>query len=145
MTSRFRFGFFDLVVGRYLWTTAVMLLVIVVLAAGAQHLITVNVSIRNHFADNDPYLINLEEFEEAYAVSDSVLVILAPPNNTVFTREALVAIDQLTEALWRAPNSVRVDSITNYLHTEGTADSLIVEELVDDAALLDNASIDRIR
>lgn len=118
MTSRFRSGFFDLVVGRHLWTTAVMLLVIAVLAAGAQDLITVNVSIRNHFAENDPYLINLEEFEEAYAVSDSALVIVAPPNDTVFTPEALVAIDQLTEALWRAPHSVRVDSITNYLHTE---------------------------
>ncbi len=145
MTSRFRSGFFGLVVGRYLWTTAVMLLVIAVLAAGAQHLITVNVSIRNHFAENDPYLINLEEFEEAYAVSDSVLVIVAPPDDTVFTPEALVAIDQLTEALWRAPNSVRVDSITNYLHTEGTAEGLMVEQLVDDAALLDNARIDRIR
>ena len=145
MTSRSRFGFFDLVVGRYLWTTAVMFLVIAVLAAGARQLITVNVSIRNHFNENDPYLVELERFEETYAVSDSVLVIVAPPNDTVFTREAFVAIDQLTEALWRAPNSVRVDSITNYLHTEGTADGLIVAQLVDDAALLDEARIDRIR
>ena len=145
MTSKSRFAFFDLVVGRYLWTTAVMFLVIAVLAAGAQQLITVNVSIRNHFNENDPYLVELERFEETYAVSDSVLVIVAPPNDTVFTREAFVAIDQLTEALWRAPNSVRVDSITNYLHTEGTADGLIVAQLVDDAALLDEARIDRIR
>ena len=145
MTSRSRFGFFDLVVGRYLWTTAVMFLVIAVLAAGARQLITVNVSIRNHFNENDPYLVELERFEESYAVSDSVLVIVAPPNDTVFTREAFVAIDQLTEALWRAPNSVRVDSITNYLHTEGTADGLIVAQLVDDAALVDEARIDRIR
>ena len=145
MTAAARFDFFDLVVRRYLWTTAIAVLVIAVLAAGAQQLITVNVSIRNHFNENDPYLIGLEEFEEAYAVSDSVLLIVAPPNDTVFTREALVAIDELTEALWRAPNSVRVDSITNYLHTEGTAEGLIVEQLVDDAALLDDAGIDRIR
>ena len=145
MTSRSKFGFFDLVVGRYLWTTAVMFLVIAVLAAGAQQLITVNVSIRNHFNENDPYLVELEQFEETYAVSDSVLVIVAPPNDTVFTREAFIAIDQLTEVLWRAPNSVRVDSITNYLHTEGTEDGLIVAQLVDDAALLDEARIDRIR
>ena len=145
MTSRFKSGFFDLVVGRPLWTIAVALLMIAVLAAGAQHLITVNVSVRNHFNESDPHLVKLEEFEDIYAVSDSVLVVVAPESDTVFTPEALVAIDQLTEALWRAPNSVRVDSITNYLHTEGTEDGLIVEQLVDDAALLDEDRIDRIR
>ena len=145
MTSRSRFDLLEMVVGRYLWTIAVAVLMIAILAAGAQHLITVNVSVRNHFSEDDPHLINLESFEETYAVSDSVLVIVSPPNDTVFTLQALVAIDQLTEALWRTPNSVRVDSITNYLHTEGTADGLVVEELVDDTELLDDARIDRIR
>ena len=140
-TSRF----FDLVVGRYLWTAAVTVVVIAILAAGAQHLITVKVSVRNHFNEDDPYLVKLEEFEKTYAVSDSVVVIVAPPADTVFTREALVAIEQLTEALWQTPYSVRVDSITNYLHTEGTADSLIVERLVDDPVLLDEAKIRRVR
>ena len=145
MKPKYRFDFFDMVVRRHLLTTAVTLLMISVLAAGVTQLITVNVSVRNHFNEDDPYLINLEKFEETYAVSDSVLVIVAPPNETVFTLEALVAIDQLTEALWRAPNSVRVDSITNYLHTEGTTEGLIVERLVDNAASLDDAKIERIR
>ena len=145
MTSMSRSSFFDLVVGRNVWTTVVMLVVVAVFAAGLQHLITVKVGVRNHFSADDPLLIKLEEFEETYAVSDSVLIIVAPPNDTIFTREALVAIDQLTETLWHTPYSVRVDSLTNYLHTEGTADSLIVEQLVDDAALLDEAKIERIR
>ncbi len=145
MTSRFKISFFDLVVDRYFWTMAASFVVIAVLAAGAQHLVTVKVGIRNHFSENDPLLVQLEQFEETYAVSDSVLVIVAPPDDTVFTREALIAIDQLTEVLWRTPYAVRVDSITNYLHTEGADDSLIVGQLVDDAALLDEAEIDRIR
>ena len=145
MTSIPRSSFFDLVVGRNLWTIAVMLVVVAVFAAGLQHLITVKVGVRNHFSADDPLLIKLEEFEKTYAVSDSVLVIVAPPNDTTFTREALVAIEQLTETLWHTPYSVRVDSITNYIHTEGTEDSLIVEQLVDDAALLDAAKIERIR
>ena len=144
MTSRDT-RFFELVVGRNLWTTVVMLVVVAVFAAGLQHLITVKVGVRNHFSADDPLLIKLEKFEETYAVSDSVLVIVDPPNDTVFARQSLVAIDQLTEALWRTPYSVRVDSITNHLHTEGTEDSLIVERLVDDAALLDEAKLDRIR
>ena len=145
MTSKPKLGFFDLVAGRYFRTIAVTLLVTAVLAAGAQHLITVNVGIRNHFDADDPHLIKLDDFEETYAVSDSVLVIVAPPNDTVFTRKALVAIEQLTEVLWQTPYSVRVDSITNYLHTEGRDDTLIVEHLVDDAASLDEAKLARIR
>ena len=145
MTSKSKLGFFDLVVGRYLWTIAFAFVVIAVLAAGTLHLITVQVGVRNHFNENDPLLVELEKFEETYAVSDSVLVVVAPPDDTVFTREALVAIDDLTEALWQTPYSIRVDSITNYLHTEGTEDSLIVEPLVDDPPLLGEPEIDRIR
>ena len=145
MRSNSPFGFFELVVGRYLWTTAVTVVVIAVLAAGAQHLTTVKVSVRNHFNDDDPLLIKLEEFEKTYAVSDSVLVIAAPPDDTVFTRDALIAIEQLTEVLWQTPYSVRVDSLTNYLHTEATEEGLIVAHLVEDAALLDDAQIHRIR
>ncbi len=145
MTSKSRFSFSDLVVDRYLWTAALAFLAIVVLAAGLQHLITVQVGVRNHFSADDPHLLKLEEFEQTYAVSDSVLVIVAPPNDTIFTRDALISIEQLTETLWQTPYSVRVDSITNYVHTRGTEDSLIVEQLVDDAALLDGAQIDRIQ
>ena len=145
MTSESRFGFFDLVVGRHLWTIAGTLVVIAIIAAGALHLTTVNVSIRNHFNANDPHLVKLEKFEEIYAVSDSVLVIVAPADGTIFTQDSLLAIEQLTEALWTTPYSVRVDSITNHLHTMGTEDSLIVEPLVGDIDLLDEAKIDHVR
>ena len=145
MTSDSRFRFFDLVVGRYLWTIAATIVVIAACAAGALHLTTVEANIRDYFNEDHPQLSKLEEFEETYAVSDSVLVVVAPPDNTVFTREALVAIQQLTEALWRTPYSVRVDSITNYLHTEGAEDSLIVEPLIGDVDLLDTAKFDRLR
>ena len=145
MTSKSGFDFYDLVVGRPWRTIAAAFVMLAILAAGAQYLITVQVGVRNHFNENDPLLIKLEKFEETYAVSDSVLVVVAPPNGTVFARDALVTVEQLTEALWQTPYSVRVDSISNYLHTEGTADSLIVERLGHDAALLDEAEIDRIR
>ena len=139
--------FFDLVVGRRFRTIGITLLVIAALTAGALHLVTVQVGIRNHFNADDPHLVKLEQFEATYAVSDSILVIVAPPapNDTIFSREALIAIEQLTEELWQTPYSVRVDSISNYLHSEGTDDSLIVGQLVDDAALLDDDRIGRIR
>ena len=137
--------FYNLVVDRYWWTTIVTLVIIAILAAGIQQLTTVNVSIRNHFNEDDPHLINLEKFEETYAVSDTVLVIVDPPNDTIFTRESLGVIEQLTDELWQTPYATRVSSITNHSHTEGSEDDLIVEPLVDDASLLDAVEIDRVR
>ena len=145
MISKFKSGFFDLVVGRPAWTIAISFLVIAVLTAGVQQLITVNVDLRNHFNDDDPHLIKLEHFEDLYALSDGVLVVVAPSNDTIFTRDTLVAVENLTEALWQTPYSTRVDSITNYSHVEGQEDTLIVEPLVDDAKFLDNKKIEQIR
>ena len=128
------------------WTTlAVALVIFAVCAAGLQRIEVVDVGIRNHFSMHDPHLIGLENFEQTYAVSDSVLVIVNPPNETVFTREALLVIEQLTEQLWHTPYATRVDSITNHSHSEGHEDELIVEQLVDDAASLTDEAIARIR
>lgn len=128
------------------WATlAVALAIFTVCTVGLQRIEVVDVGIRNHFSTDDPHLIGLENFEETYAVSDSVLVVVVPPNETVFTREALVAIEQLTEQLWQTPYATRVDSITNHSHSEGREDELIVEQLVDDAASLTDNAIARIR
>ena len=73
-----------------------------------------------------------------------MLVAVAPKSGTVFTRETLVAIEELTEQLWRTPYVTRVDSIANYSHSEGFEDELIVEPLVDDASSLSDSDIERI-
>ncbi len=122
-----------------------VLLCFISLSAGLQHFTTAGVGIRTQFQDDDPHLIRLEEFEATYAVSDSVLVVVEPPGDSIFTRDALVAVERLTDALWKIPYVVRVDSLTNYLHIEGTEESLIVEPLVDDAISLDDAMIDEVR
>ncbi len=130
---------------RYVPAILAVLLCLAVLAAGLQHFDTAGVGIRTQFQDDDPHLVRLEEFEATYAVSDSALVVLEPPGDSIFTRDALVAVERLTDALWQTPYVVRVDSLTNYLHIEGTEDSLIVEPLVDDAISLNDAMIDEVR
>ncbi len=137
--------FFSLVVSRCVWTVVAAVAVIAALAAGMQHLIVVDVGIRNHFNKDDPQLVKLEQFEEAYAVSDSVLVVVAPSGDTIFTREALLAVEKLTHALWWTPYATRVTSITNHSHTEGNESGLVVESLVNDATALDEIEIDRVQ
>ena len=83
--------------------------------------------------------------EDLYALSDSALIVIAPSTETIFTREALVAVEQLTEQLWQTPYVVRVDSIANYSHSEGLEDELIVEPLFEDAASLSGEELERIQ
>ena len=133
-----------LVVGRRWLTVLLSVLVILALAAGARNIIVVDVDVRNHFGHDDPHIIALEQLENTYALSDSALVAAAPKTGTIFTREALVAIEELTERLWHTPYVTRVDSITNYSHSEGFEDELVVEPLVADAGSLGEDDLERI-
>ena len=128
------------------WLTILLsLLVMLALAAGAQRIVAVDVDVRNHFGRHDPHIIALEQLEETYSLSDAALVGVAPQSGTVFGRDELVAIEELTEQLWRTPYATRVDSIANYSHSEGLEDELIVEPLIDDAGSLSDEDIERIK
>ncbi|MXZ80062.1 MAG: MMPL family transporter, partial [Gammaproteobacteria bacterium] len=133
-----------LIMARQWLTILVSSLVMLALGAGVMNLALVDVDVRNHFSGDNPHIIALEELEETYALSDVALVAVAPEGGTVFTREALGAVDELTEQLWHTPYATRVDSITNYTHSEGFEDELVVEPLIDDPAVLDGADLERI-
>ena len=126
------------------WLTILLsVLVILALTAGARFVV-VGVDYRNHFSKDDPRLIALEQLEDTYSFADTALVAVAPQDGTVFTREALIAIEELTELLWQTPYVTRVDSIANYSHSRGLEDELIVEPLIEDATSLNDGDIERI-
>ncbi len=137
-------AFISLVMSRRWLAVLVSALVFVPIAAGVVRLVEVDVDFRNHFSKDDPRLVALEQLEDTYALSDSLLVAMAPKDGTIFTREALVAVEEMTEQLWQTPFVTRVDSITNYSHSWGVGDELIVEALIDDAAGLTDSDLERI-
>ena len=136
--------FIALVMGRRWLTVLISLLFIAALAAGAGRIVEVDVDVRNHFAADDPNIVALERLEEIYALSDAALVVMAPRDGRVFTRETLVAVEEMTERLWRTPYATRVDSIANHTHSEGREDELIVDPLIDDAASLTGEALERV-
>ena len=132
------------VMGRRWAVLAASLLAVVLLAAGGARLAQVDVDVRNHFGEDDPHIVALDRLEDTYALSDAALVVAAPQDGRVFTREALTAIEELTERLWQTPYVTRVDSIANYSHSEGFEDELVVEPLIDEAAALTDKDLERI-
>ena len=96
------------------------------------------------FDEDNPQLAALDALEATFSESKTALIAIAPRDGTVFTRESLGAIEALTEAAWRVPYSTRVDSLTNYNHSEAFEDDLAVEPLVYGASDLTDDDLGRI-
>ena len=106
-------------------------LVMLAITAGVRF-ITVTNDYRIMFGEDNPQLLAFDALENTYSVSNGALIAVAPRDGSVFTREALGAVEELTEAAWRAPYSSRVNSLINYTHSEALDDDLIVAPLVDE-------------
>ena len=129
---------------RWRWlVVAAMVLIMLALAAGARF-VTVTNDYRILFRDDNPQLLAFNSLEDTYTASDRALIAIAPQNGSVFTREALDAIEDLTESAWLAPYSSRVDSLTNYSHSESFEDDLVVAPLVEDALSLSDTDLAQI-
>ena len=98
--------------------------------------LTVDNNYRALFSDDDPRLMAFDALQSTFTQSNSVLIAIAPRTGTVFSREALGVVEELTEAAWQTPHSLRVDSLTNYIHSRADGDNLIVEPLVADTRTL---------
>ncbi|MCY3813550.1 MAG: MMPL family transporter [Gammaproteobacteria bacterium] len=122
---------------------AVTALSMLILSAGA-----VSIGVTNDhrvlFDERNPQLLAYQALEATYTESDTALIAVAPDEGSVFSQEALGLIEALTESGWQTPHSIRVDSLTNYNHSESSGDDLIVGPLVEDAQALDDDGVARI-
>ena len=126
------------------WPVAVLATVLMLAAAGGVRFIGITNDYRSLFDEDNPQLAALDALEETYASSNTALVAIAPREGSVFTRETLAAVEELTEAAWRTPWSTRVDSLTNFSHSEASEDDLVVEPLVEGAPSLSDEDLARV-
>ncbi len=131
-------------VRRRWWIIAATALSVLSAASGIRFL-AFNNDTRAFFSEENPQLEALETLESTYSKDNNVLFVIAPEDGDVFTRETLAAVEELTAAAWQLPYSSRVDSITNFQHTRGEEDDLIVEDLVRGAADFSAADVVRTR
>jgi uncharacterized protein len=129
------------------WRWPVLLLSVAFALAsgfGAQKL-AFNNDYRVFFSDENPELQAFEELQRTYTKIDNVLFAVAPQDGQVFTPQILDALEKLTAEAWQLPFVLRVDSITNYQHTEATEDDLVVADLVEGAANFDSEQLKKVQ
>ena len=84
---------------------------------------------RVFFSDENPELVAFEELQATYTKNDNFVFVLEPSDGDAFSTDTLAAVELLTETAWHIPFAIRVDSISNFQHTVGVEDDLIVEDL----------------
>ncbi|MEO0974646.1 MAG: hypothetical protein AAFX85_16275, partial [Pseudomonadota bacterium] len=99
------------------------------LSAGLDGL-TIDDDLQVYFSEQDPKLLELEDFEQTYTREDNVGFVLVPAEGDVFTPEALVQLRDLSEQAWQLPYSQRVVSLSTYQYSEADGDTLLVGPLV---------------
>ena len=109
--------------------------VAVLLASGASRLGFID-EYRVFFGEDNPQLIAFDEVEAIYTKNDNIMLVVEPPDADAFSTKTLAVVEELTNEAWKIPFAIRVDSLTNFQHTWGTEDDLIVEDLVTDATSL---------
>ena len=116
-------------------------------AAGAQFLYFDN-DYRVFFGKENPQLKAFEQIQQTYTKIDNVNFAVDPISGKANAPEVLAAVEELTDIAWQLPFSIRVDSLSNYQHTEVEGDDLIVRDLymdamsigADEQALVDSVS-----
>ena len=130
---------------RYRWVVILLTLILVALAASGGKYLAFTNNYRVFFSAENPELLAFESLEKKYSKNDNVLFVLEPKGGDVFTPDVLATIEELTEKAWQTPYSSRVDSLSNFQHTEAEEDDLVVRDLFTDAKTLSAEDISKIK
>ncbi|MBT6718943.1 MAG: MMPL family transporter [Nitrospina sp.] len=130
---------------QFRWWIILATLLLVLSAASGARFLSFSTDYRVFFSKDNPQLVAFETLQNTYTKNDNVMFAVEPKDGKVFTRETLAIIEEITQASWKIPYSLRVDSITNFQYTWADADDLIVQDLVENAASFTNEQLKKVQ
>ncbi len=135
--------FVSFVVG-HPWRALFLGLTIVLLLLPGGTKLEADFGYRIWFNDDDPLLQEFDAFERRFGNDEAVLVIVHSPSG-VFDIESAELIMELTDRLWRVPEVLRVESLSNFNWVHADQDELVVEPLIPDDIELTQELLDERR
>ncbi|WP_417317278.1 efflux RND transporter permease subunit [Emcibacter sp.] len=130
---------------RWRWLVAFLCIAVTGIVGSGVTKLGFNTDYRIFFGPDNPQLATQDNLEANYSKVDLVTIGLKSSEKSVFTRQMLGIVKEVTEQAWLFPSVTRVDSLANYQHTEATEDDLIVDDLVREAADLSDEDLEKIR
>lgn len=130
---------------RWRWLVIALSVVAVVLLTAGVRQLRFSTDYREYFGPGNPQLQAFDEVQNVYTKNDYVLLMFEPKRGDIFEPRFLDAIRKFTADSWKLPYSLRVDSITNFQHTEAAGDDLRVSPLLPDDAEITAGRIAKLR
>ncbi|MCC5885779.1 MAG: MMPL family transporter [Gammaproteobacteria bacterium] len=96
------------------------------------------------FDPDDPQRLAFEHLREVFTPSDNLAFVVEPGPEGLFAASTLGLIEFLTTEGWQLPYATRVESLTNFTHSEAHGDDITIGPLVEDVATLDALELARI-
>lgn len=125
----------DFIIRYRVWIIFMILVLVLAAVYGGKNLSFSN-NYRAFFSSENPELNAFEDFQKTYSKNDNIMFVLQPRSGTVFTPRMAEAIEWLTAEAWQIPYTLRVDSVSNFQHTRGDNDELIVKPLIENGGTL---------
>ncbi len=130
---------------RFRWLIILMTLLLVLAAASGGRFLSFATDYRVFFSKDNPQLLAFETLQNTYTKNDNVMFAVQPKDGKVFTSKTLAAIEEITQASWKIPYSIRVDSVTNFQYTWADGDDLVVQDLVKNALSFSEAQLKKVQ
>ena len=130
---------------KFRWLLLVLMIGAIALSSMGAKNLSFNNDYRIFFDAGDKRLQAFEKIQNTYTKNDNVLMVLAPKDGNVFSQETLAAIEDITEKAWQTPYSSRVDSLSNYQHSQSVEDDMSVGNLYEDAKQLSPEELAKIK
>lgn len=127
------------------WLAILFSLLVVVASGWGGQFLTLSADSEVFFAEDDPQLAAYDAVRNTYTSDDNVYFVFVPADGNVFTPDNLAVVEHITEAAWQMPYALRVDSLSNFQHTEAQGDDLAVAPLVEDGADMTPSQVQRVR
>jgi len=81
------------------------------------------------FKSTDPQLQRFESFERQFGNDDAAIVVVHSPSG-VFDADTAELLRKLTDQMWKVPEVIRVDSLTNFQWVHAEGDEIEIEPLL---------------
>ena len=133
-----------LVLGSRPAVIALMLVLVTLAGAGIGKLGFKN-DYRMFFSQENAELAAFERLQKTFNRNDNVLISVSARDGTLFTRERLQALAELSARAWHIPAARRVDSLATFQHSYAVGDEIVVEGLASRAAKFGDSDVARVR
>ncbi|MAT49998.1 MAG: RND transporter [Porticoccaceae bacterium] len=130
---------------RFRWLVVIAAVLLVAVAGKGLERIVVLSDYKSFIDPEYPGLVELEQIEDIFSENHNLLIAVAPKDGVVFKPKTIELLQQVTDKAWLLPHASRVDSITNYQHTEADGDDLVVGDLLPEGEPLTDELLERAR